>query len=58
MIVSVCVCVCLTEVVRYVLHVWLDDSRMKVLVMSEQLQISGIIFKIRLKETTAETFSR
>lgn len=41
-------CGSFTEVIGYVLQVWLDDGRMKVFVVSEQLQVSGVVLKIRL----------
>lgn len=45
-----CVCAVHTQIVGNVFHVRFDDGRMKVFVVSEQLQISGVVFKIHLRE--------
>lgn len=40
----------LTQVIRQVPQVWFDHSRMEVFVMSEELQVSGVVLKISLSD--------
>lgn len=47
-------CVCLTEVFWYVLQVWLDDSRVQVFVVPQQLQVSGVVLKVCLSDRTTD----
>ena len=48
-------CVCLTEVFWYVLQVWLDDSRVQVFIVPQQLQVSGVVLKVRLSDRTDQS---
>ena len=41
--------VCLTKVVWDVLHVWFHHGRVQVFIVSQQLQIPGVVFKVGLE---------